>query len=398
MGDFDFLDADRKARAKVHLLKIDLRKEGRYNSREEAQDPFEIWFENNFKIEAEKDESDSWSSREDRRRKEKEERQEKIQGELTTGRNLTQVLVSLYQADLSKLIKTYEKLSEIDAELMKELGVKTDKVRAALREKIENLKSLYWHEIFERMQEIKSRLCSEERSRILAKLVHSTSIDFTESNIYAILLWVIKNANKYFGDQIVRVYKQLSERENIKNYKSNQTTWEKDHWRYREQEKSKYTLDYRLIYSRGGWEGYGDKRLSNSSIYLIDDLMTIAENLGFDGQNSKSFSWDQSPSYGEKQEFYMRPNWRNDNSVKNLLFMQARFYKNGNIHLKLNQDFMKAFNVEAGRILGWIKSPVEAANEFSEDCKVTEGEAGKYFKKNLLLMYSNASNLLESSI
>jgi len=50
LGSYDFLEADRQARAKVHLLKIDLRrKSGGYQDRD-GTDPFKLWFEEEFKI------------------------------------------------------------------------------------------------------------------------------------------------------------------------------------------------------------------------------------------------------------------------------------------------------------------------------------------------------------
>ena len=66
--------------------------------------------------------------------------------------------------------------------------------------------------------------------------------------------------------------------------------------------------------------------------------------------------------------------------------------------LKFNQNFIKAFNIEAARLNGWIQSAQEATEEFPEDSKIPAGEAGKFFKKNYLLICENISNLLESSI
>jgi hypothetical protein len=258
--------------------------------------------------------------------------------------------------------------------------------------KIKGLKSLYWAEIFSKLDKIKERLCSAQRQALLNKL--DRSIDFTESNIYAVLIWVIKNANQYLDQQIKDLFEKLTEREGIRNYKSNQTTWEKDRWRYRDQNKSHYCLDYRIV-TAGYWEGPSwEPRLSKNTIDLIDDIMTVANNLGFDGQSSKVFGWDRNPPYGEKQEFYMRPNWQNDNTVQRNLFMEARFYKNGNVHLKINQDFMKAFNIEAARLNGWVRSAEDILNEFPNECKVSAEEVQKYYKANFLITYSSPKNLL----
>lgn len=395
LGDFDFLEADRQARAKVHLLKIAPKKK-QINDRyyeEKVSDPFDTWFESEFKINCEKtkDFSESAAEREARNEKRKAE----IENEIVAGRDLVQVLVALYQRDLQNLIKTYQKLGEIDAELLKELNVNLDGVKEALKSKINGLKVLYWREIFNRLDKIRERLCSSQRSELFRKLAQQTSIDFTESNVYAVAIWIVKNSNKYFDAQIVDIYKQLSAKENIKNYKSNKKTWEEDRWRYNREEKTHYCLDYRLIYS-GNWNHSYSRgsELSQNSIDLVNDLLTIAENLGFDGQSEKAFNWSKSPEFGKKVEFWMRPNWRNDNTTKSEIFMEARFYKNGNFHFKLNQQFIKALNIEAARILKWINSPKEAVEEFPEDCKVSEMEAQKYFKNNFTMLNSNLSQLL----
>ena len=400
LGDYDFLEADRKARAKVNLIKIDLTKNLGYGRREAATDPFEIWFEEEFKIKCDKKEE--YSSARKEAEKEESSRKSEINNEVAAGRDLVQVLAGLYQRDLVKLISTYKSLESVDAELMKELNVKLDDVKKALRLKIKGLKQIYWKEIFDRLGKIKERLCHKQRSRLLNILNENSSVDFTESNVYAVVIWVIKNANKYFDEQLVDLYKSLSAKDNIKNYKSNQKTWEQDNWRYTNEKMSHYCLDYRLVLTRYRCFDFnycGEIRgLNSDAIAIVDDLMTVAVNLGFDGQSEQSFGWNYNPKGGEKLEFHMRPNWRNDNTAKRVLFMEARFYKNGNIHLKLNQDFIKALNIEAGRLLGWVKSAEDVVTEFPDDCKVTPEDAGRYFKKNYLMICNNATNLLEVSI
>jgi hypothetical protein len=384
LGDFDFLEADRQARAKVQLLRIDLDvKENGYDRRKEPKDPFDIWFENEFKINCDKKEN--YQSTREKEEKETSERTDAIQQEIATGRDLVQVLAGLYQRDLGKLILTYKKLEQLDSEIMQELEVNLRQIKENLKGKINGLKRIYWNEIFQRLDKIKERLCRKQRQKLLDSL--DFSIDFTESNVYAVVVWVIKNANKYFNEQLVDLYTELSELENMRNYKSNLKVWEKDGWRFRQQEKSHYALDYRMIYSRGNW-GTGFtwecQQPSRDTIGLVEDLATVATNLGFDGQSILSFGLG-SVEAGKKIEIRMRPNWKNDNCVPNRTFAELRFYKNGNVHMKVDKDFMKCFNVEASRLLGWIKSPQEAAEEFPEDCKVSFKEAQQYFQSTFAL-------------
>jgi len=46
--------------------------------------------------------------------------------------------------------------------------------------------------------------------------------------------------------------------------------------------------------------------------------------------------------------------------------MEVRAYMNGNLHIKFNQAFMLALNVEIGRLQGWIHNAQHAAEEMDE--------------------------------
>jgi hypothetical protein len=216
LGDFDFLTADRAARAKVNLVKITFNT--KYGN-SGACDPFDKFFEENFKIENGKKD---WSQEQKEKEREKEEKDKHIESELVAGRDLVQILVALYSRDMQKLMANYQKLGEIDGELMQELNIDLRVVKEALRLKISGLKSLYWKEIFDRLDKIRKKLCSKQRQRLFERL--NTTIDFTTDNIYAVLIWVIKNANQYLDQQIADIFAELTTAENTRNYKSNQTT------------------------------------------------------------------------------------------------------------------------------------------------------------------------------
>ena len=117
----------------------------------------------------------------------------------------------------------------------------------------------------------------------------------------------------------------------------------------------------------------------------------MAKNLGFEVIDRFSSEWRVTPG----TKFSLRMTAANGATEA---FVECKIFKNNNIHFKFNQNFIKAFNIEAARLNGWIQSAQEATEEFPEDCKITAGEAGKFFKKNYLLICENISNLLESSI
>ena len=93
-----------------------------------------------------------------------------------------------------------------------------------------------------------------------------------------------------------------------------------------------------------------------------------------------SNSWEA----GVKEDFHYDDRKK---KRKELLF-DVRAFKNRNLHLRLNQRFILALNVEHGRLKGWLNSPQEAATELRDP------EAAKFFRSNLQLNAGNPTLLL----
>lgn len=341
LGSFDFLDAERVARAKIEVVKITLKKGYDY-----GVNPFDLFIKENFKFKI--SENYDWVEKEAERKQKQKEQEEIKKNELAAGRDLIQILAGFYTQDMQKLLDTYKKLEVLDADLLKELGVDVRNIKKGLQEKISGLKNKYWHELFNNLNKITSRLIYSKREHLLKQMSNQVNIDFNEKNAYAVVIWAIKNANKYYEEQLKEVFFELSEPAYIKNYKSNQKTWEKDGWRYTKNHTN-YTLDYRVIVEKYS-ERYQDQ--------FVADVQTIAYNLGF--------------------------SWIGD----------VKTFKNGNIHFKFEKSFIQALNVEAARLLGWIKSPKEAEAEFHENCEFDAEEAKKYFNNNFCLSLENKKLLL----
>lgn len=350
----------RQARAQVDILKIKIRQRG-WNDVDCAVDPFDLWFENTFKIAA--DECKEY---------EHTVHADGIKYEVVKGQNLIEHLEELYHRDFDALLDTYRALEKMDATLFRELGVNLDQVRGGLKARIAGLKNLYWKELFDNLDSITSRLTSGSRKKLLDKLTAHTSIDFSAANAYAVVVWAIKNANAYFDSQLVDLYFTLADKDNIRNYKSNKRLIE-DGWRYQcnRREYSHYTLDYRLILERHNcfpsWGYEKENGLGGDTHDLLGDICTIAMNLGFNVEtDSREIAWRP----GEKNEFFR---------VNGELFMDVRCYQKGTVHIRIDQEFMKRFNVEAGRLNGWLKNPTEAKAETGID------EAAELFGTNFKL-------------
>jgi hypothetical protein len=427
VGNFDFLNAeDRKARAKVSLVKVDLRGKVKrdYDDNGAIIDPFDLWFSETFKIQADKEETSSYQ----KERENKKKHQEKVENALVNAHDLVGVLVALYNKDIEKLIYNYQKVSELDSDILKELNVDIENLLKAFKSKISGLKNLYWQEIFNNLSEITSRLTSSTRSRLLGKLASNTNIDFTPSNIRSVVIWVIKNANKYLNDQLIEMYDALTREDSIKLYKSN-AHFQKDSWRYIKEDKEaiKYALDYRIVYY--SYRDYMDKDgfISKKQTQLLRDIVVVAKNLGFEIEDfSDDFylkeqeyiyfkvsknrklkvgqktdlgkieeTYDIEPEFQTAQGLYQYKingeyhHWSNP-KIDDDVFVAFRGHLNGNTHLKFNKRFIKKLNLEAGRLKGWIKSPQEAANEMDISIK----EASEFWKSNFTLLPSSVSNLL----
>ena len=384
LGIFTFEKAERQARAVVEILCIQ-------RIREDKKSAFEIWFNETFKINAE---TKSVHSYEYTDKKEKE-----IKQQLVKGQNIIEQLEELYKNDMQKLLMNYKSLESLDSELFKELSIDINSLKKGLEEKIKGLKNLYWNELFDNFSAITDRLTSKSRKEMLDVLQGQTCIDYTSENAYAVVLWAIKNANRYIDKQMVDMYKELTDIENIEGYKSNKHYiddnfrsynkntdsygWEK-HRRKEDLLKSNcaYKLDYRLInqiYSTFGSYSDSDK-LSERARRFIEDIITIAKTLGFD-------FWDS-----EKQCLY--ETWQSGKAYKfitkhNEEFMEIRVYQKGTIHYKFNQKFMKKFNLEVGRLLGWIKDYKHASQELNipiNECMQMFNSTIKLCRSNVLLL------------
>jgi len=378
IGNTDFLDSEyRQARAKVDIIRFKS-KNISYNGRNyesEKEDPFNIWFDSFFKIEAEPEEDYTTQ------RKKAEQKKEEIKSYLIKGQNLIDRLEELYRKDFDNLLGNYRKIEELDAGIFKELGIDLKNLKGGLKLKIEGLKNLYWEELFDNLDTITARLTKDSREKLLKKLTEHTSVDFTSGNAYAVVMWAIKNANIYLDEQLKTVYNWMTFKDNVQNYKSNNKMIS-DGWRY-EKEHTHYALDYRLVFRchyNFNSGSYGDydypNGLHNDTHDRINDIITIARNLGFEvNENTRYFQW----SSGKSVEF----------TCQKGEFMSVRAYKNGNIHVKANQQFMKKLNIEAGRLNGWVKSPEHAAEEMN----IPVEEVRQMYRSNLQIAPKNVGLL-----
>jgi len=391
IDSFDFLKAERTARAKVDIVRIDLTASNNsYPCDNQKVDPFDLWFEQNFKPSA--DVKKEYDHNKIKRRA--NTLKEKLSNQMTIGTGVVPALVELYNHEMQHLQEVFLTICKLDNSILGELGVSIENIKTALKQRISGLKNKYWKELFSNYERITKRLTHASRNSLLTTLTSHTDIDFTENNVYAVTIWVIKNANKYYDTQLVRHVEKMICESNTILYKSNKRVFTNQDWRYCQKPKnySHFGLELRIILSNIGgivpdsWNFDGIKGLDNRAHFFLDDTITIANNLGFtmpEWVNSR-----QTTNYwisNKKQDFYQ-------NRMNNKLLMTVKAFKNGNLHIKFNQEFIKKLNVEFGRLKGWLTNHIQA----SEELDIPVAETEKYFKGNYQLPATEGLLLLKN--
>lgn len=382
---FDFENAeDRSARAKVDLIFIsDAKERPSYGRRrghdsygtKEAPPAFQRQFAEQFA-----DFIAAFESTADNRPKGQHHSSTADKfAALVPGESYPAALVAMYQADIAHIQKNYAAAALLDPDLLREFDISPAKVCACLLHRLDGLRSLYWHQLFNKLAAINDKLTAGSRSQLLGKLHRHVNVDFTLTNIEAVVLWVLKNANQHFDTQLITCFENLTAKCNVKLYKSNNRVFVESGWRYEKSEQNThYALDYRIITHRSGGitaSSYrGTNGLSDEASTLLQDIRTVAQNLGFMKCSSEQPTGKHWTSGTANSYDYQDPK-----TGRNQTLFSVRAFGNGNMHFKFSQKFILALNVEHGRLQGWIKNPQQAAEEMQEPA------AAAYFKSNLAL-------------
>ncbi|WP_076922806.1 DUF4942 domain-containing protein [Pseudoalteromonas sp. SK20] len=359
LGNSNYQNADRPARCNVDVIHIKLGKSySRFRNNASVDvDPFQAWFFDNFDIDATGSAARKAASLKTETSKES--------FDLVAGGDLIASLVEHYNASLQKLIDTFKGLESVDGSILDELNVSLSSIYSAIKLRIKSLKNKYWKELFNRFNPITDKLCNSTRKEMLELLMASVNVDFTKGNAYAIAEWAVKNANKYIDTQLVSYCETLVSESNIILYKSNQRTFGRSCWSYNSRPSGldRFALDYRIVTS--SYNNFPSSSfecingLSVSSANRVNDLITIAQNLGYDTKDLERADTVEKWEPGKLRTFH----YYDHTAKKRVVLFTARPYMNGNIHFKINQGFIAKLNVEFGRLRGWLNTPQEAAEE-----------------------------------
>lgn len=348
LGEYDFETADRRARAKIEIVRFQFEERSEHAAFDEA---IQAMLPELDRFEMQDDETTAepkWDAK-----------------QLATGGNLIDSLVSSYDAEQAELYETYRAVVKINPRILKELGVTKANILEGLRSKIKGLKNKYWEVLFEYLHDVKKRFATKQRRAFLESLRSKTVIDFTHGNVRSMLIWISKWSTEYCDEQLIELFKSLASHCNVKNYKSNAKVFVKDRWRYRDgvDPNSHYRVDYRLVVD--GFGGINDNQyswrsrngLEERAHDFLSDFITIANNLGFACiDRPENHQW----AAGKKISI-----WFADGEE----LMDVRAFKNGNIHIRVNKRLMLAINVQVGKLLGWIHTAEEAVRELEPEAE-----------------------------
>lgn len=258
------------------------------------------------------------------------------------------------------------------------LDIKKDKLVEGIRKTLKELKGKYWNVLFNELDSIRSRITSPYREILSSQVARDANLDFTPENIYTILIWLIRNANIYIERSFLDLFDRLSRGGNAMKYKSNER-FLVDSWRYNKDEiaKTPHKLDYRIVISYGA-----------NDYEIVDMIRAIANNLGYKSNFSAQLD---CPRYSSNIAF-VESTQGEIYTDKGEILLEYKAYKNKNVHIKFNKDFLGELNLAVGKIRQWIRDKHEARAEFKD---LKEESFKKIFDKGLLIEPKNTPLCLE---
>jgi hypothetical protein len=368
VGEFDFSKADREARGRVNLVRVNAKwfknAEEKYTYQQTLEDAFSRWVRE-YIADFEEKLDLGWE----------EERKEALALKQTP----IDQLITDYEIEKQSLGEAFRAIGKVDPAIIRLLKQDKNSMLEIIRKSIEGLKSKYWRAAFDKLEPVRTRMTRRTRDRIFEKIEEFKSLDFNADNIYSIIIWIINDCNIGILDQIGEVFDEMTSKEYIEEYKSNRH-WTKSDWRHTDRSwkyeklppRWKLGLDYRIVVSTY-WHSYD--RYS-----VIDDFIVICGNLGF------PISPGCVPDYklhSTEQKFYTEDN--------ELAFTMRYYTGNRNAHLKINKKLLMKFNIEVAKIRKWMSCPDDVAEEFS----IAKDEAAQMWNNGLALLGAGDVKMLE---
>jgi hypothetical protein len=126
----------------------------------------------------------------------------------------------------------------------------------------------------------------------------------------------------------------------------------------------------------------------------IDDLIAVFANLGFPlrplrGSRLQDGVHFSNPTLVSRARTWVSNEWQGFYMADDRCLFQVKAFLNGNLHLRFLPEAIKALNIEAGRLLGWLRGPSDVVTELG----YSQEEADQYFGSNQKLGASSVKLL-----
>jgi len=380
VGEYDFSEADREARGRVNLVRVNApweKVEGethkgykyRYDTiQQTVEDAFERFVREQIADFEEKPDR-SWE----------EERKQELALKMTP----IDQLISDYDTERENLGNAFRAIGKLDPAIIKLMGQDKKSMLEIVKQSIEGLKLKYWKAVFDKLDPVRKRMTYNTREKIFRDIEEFRTLDFNADNIYSIVIWIINNCNIGVLDQICEVFDKMTTKEYIEEYKSNKH-WVKSNWRYTDSEwkyqklppRWKLGLDYRIVVGTYGYSGYDSHKRT-----VVNDFIVICRNLGF----------PIDPLY-EEPDYSLHQTEQKFFAEDGELAFTMRYYTgNHNAHLKINKKLLMKFNVEVAKIRKWMSDPDDVVEEYG----VPKDEATRIWNSGIGLLGTADVKMLE---
>lgn len=270
--------------------------------------------------------------------------------EVVKSKGLLAALIENYDTTIGKTIEQYQKVSQIDQEILKELNVDFTQLQKGIKEKLSSYRNVYWSVLINKLDAITNKLSSTNKTKLLDTL-KANALDFNYLNAIYVISYAVDMANDLIETSLIEIFKTLTNESSVtKHYKSN-THMYHDSWKYTQPDNNtRFTLDYRFIHNYKF--NFNHDGLKDSAFEFLKDIEVALSLLGYSDIH-RSHSQKEILA-GKSVKVFGKGH---DGKKTNLL--EIKFYKNGNRHIRLNQNAMLRLNVTVSRLLGWVRTKSE---------------------------------------
>jgi hypothetical protein len=378
VGEFDFSKADREARGKVNLVRVNAPWEKIDVENKYKYEAYETTVENAF----ERFVRENIGNFDDKPEREWEEEQKQ---ELALKMTPIDQLLADYETERETLGNAFRAIGKLDQAIIKLMGQDKKSMLEIIKTTIKGLKKKYWRATFDKLEPVQKRMTFGTREKIFNSIKEFQTLDFNADNIYSIIIWIINNTNIGILDQIGEVFDKLTTKDYIEKYVSNKH-WVKGDWRNADDRDNwKYTdlpprwklgLDYRIVVEAHNQYTY----TSQGRRTVVDDFIVICNNLGF------PIIPTEKPNYTlhqTEQKFHTEDG--------ELAFTMRYYTGNHNAHLKINKKLLMKFNIEVAKIRKWMSDPDDVVEEYG----IPKNEATQLWNSGVALLGSGDVRMLE---